>query len=349
MNFTLHAVEALQDWFHMHSDTPAQMNTDLGRITLLSPKIANEIRNDKRLSLSKWTAHGFHANIPGFEVFREGSSDSCIVQSVITKHRTKRSSGVTVPLIEETSLKHLHNFQQTIHLQEYILGLVSRISSRVFLGPELCRNEKWLHVTREFTITIFSAIMQLRRWPWPTCPVVNMIGPSCRRVRELIKEARRVIQPIINSRRKLRESESQATGFFDDANEWLENEANGRAYDLAISQMTLAMAAIHTTTDLASVLSAHGWQRTSLYKMKLLDCIIKKRNPLKSISSAPKHHLAQLVTASFRHLGFGYRQHACPGRFFAANETKVIFVELLLNLDLELPHGATPRSVKLSL
>ncbi|KAF5855174.1 hypothetical protein ETB97_009758 [Aspergillus alliaceus] len=231
MNFTLHAVEALQDWFHMHSDTPAQMNTDLGRITLLSPKIANEIRNDKRLSLSKWTAHGFHANIPGFEVFREGSSDSCIVQSVITKHRTKRSgdrtldrgdfTGIVGPVIHVT-LNDKPFTCKNIFLVSYLVFLRVSFWAQSFVAT---KNGSMLHE-------------------------MNMIGPSCRRVRELIKEARRVIQPIINSRRKLRESESQATGFFDDANEWLENEANGRAYDLAISQMTLAMAAIHTTTDL---------------------------------------------------------------------------------------------------
>lgn len=33
---------------------------------------------------------------------------------------------------------------------------------------------------------------------------------------------------------------------------------------------------------------------------------------------------------------FGYGNHACPGRFFAANEIKIILTEILLNWDFRL-------------
>lgn len=42
---------------------------------------------------------------------------------------------------------------------------------------------------------------------------------------------------------------------------------------------------------------------------------------------------AQLVSPSPAHLGFGYGKHACPGRFFAANEIKIVLCHILLKYD----------------
>lgn len=36
---------------------------------------------------------------------------------------------------------------------------------------------------------------------------------------------------------------------------------------------------------------------------------------------------------------FGYGKHACPGRFFAANEIKVIVINLLRKYDIETRQG----------
>lgn len=40
---------------------------------------------------------------------------------------------------------------------------------------------------------------------------------------------------------------------------------------------------------------------------------------------------------------FGYGRHACPGRFFAANEIKMIIAQVILNFDMKLPDGVTER------
>ncbi|KAK0609207.1 Cytochrome P450 monooxygenase pyr3, partial [Lasiodiplodia hormozganensis] len=51
----------------------------------------------------------------------------------------------------------------------------------------------------------------------------------------------------------------------------------------------------------------------------------------------------QLVTTSADHLGFGHGAHACPGRFFAANEAKVAFAFLLICYDWRFPVGVGER------
>ncbi len=52
---------------------------------------------------------------------------------------------------------------------------------------------------------------------------------------------------------------------------------------------------------------------------------------------------AHLVSTSVDHVGFGHGQQACPGRFFAASEIKIVFVYLLLSYDWKLPDGAVPK------
>lgn len=52
---------------------------------------------------------------------------------------------------------------------------------------------------------------------------------------------------------------------------------------------------------------------------------------------------SQFVSVSASSLTFGYGKHACPGRFFAANEIKMILATILLHYDIKLPDGVTER------
>ena len=50
---------------------------------------------------------------------------------------------------------------------------------------------------------------------------------------------------------------------------------------------------------------------------------------------------AQLVATSPDHLSFGHGMHACPGRFFAANEIKIALCHLLMKYDWKLAPGSS--------
>lgn len=49
------------------------------------------------------------------------------------------------------------------------------------------------------------------------------------------------------------------------------------------------------------------------------------------------------VTTNEQNLGFGYGKHSCPGRFFAANEIKMLLAKLLLEYDFKNDDGSTVR------
>ncbi|KAK7726335.1 hypothetical protein SLS57_003421 [Botryosphaeria dothidea] len=124
-----------------------------------------------------------------------------------------------------------------------------------------------------------------------------------------------------------------------------------------------------------------GWTKTALYKMKLMDSCLKesqRRHPMSasamigvptwpmnasgsSFYSDPDKfdghrflHLRedndmkwQFITTSTEHFGFGHGKQACPGRFFASNEIKVIVAHLLLMFDWRFAKGDEPKSLSL--
>ncbi|RSL91041.1 hypothetical protein CDV31_015562 [Fusarium ambrosium] len=302
------------DWFKKNPEKSMRLISDTGEITVLPPSRAQEIRNEKRLSFTAFTYHSMHAYIPGFDGFREGSGGTNLLQTVLTKDLTKLLNKITEPLAEETSLsledlltndKEFH----TMNLQETILKLVARISSRVFLGNELCRDEAWLRITREHTVTAFKAADELRMWPKISRKVIHWFLPGCRELRAQVLEAQQIITATLERRRKEKAellSQGKEPPKYNDAIEWFEQTSKGTVpYDPTAVQLVLSVAAIHTTTDLicqvliklaqnkdiikplrteiASVLSEEGWSKTSLFKMKLLDSVIKESQRMKPI------------------------------------------------------------------
>lgn len=47
----------------------------------------------------------------------------------------------------------------------------------------------------------------------------------------------------------------------------------------------------------------------------------------------------QLSSIGDSNINFGLGKHACPGRFFAGNEIKVVLAHLVLNYDIKLQEG----------
>ncbi|KAK7750294.1 hypothetical protein SLS62_007811 [Diatrype stigma] len=332
-----------------------------------------------------------------------------------------------------------------IPLRPAMLDVVARMSSRVFVGEELCRDEHWLRITKEYTVNLFLAFTEITAWPPRLRRFVAPWIPRCRALRQQYEAAAQVLAPVLQARRagqseleegKARREKKQQ--HYNDALEWAGQVATRRGaadYDVNKFQLTLSVAAIHTSTDLlvqtlidlaqhpafvprlraeiAAVLRKHGWTKLALYHMKLLDSCIKESQRLKPIgvgeSDTDYSHEALmrriveedfrlsnglllkkgnrihidtqrmrdpaiypdpdewdgarfaklraqpapgrwesaslLVSTSVDHLGFGHGEHACPGRFFAANEVKVALCHLLMKYDLALVPGTDVRPV----
>ncbi|KAF4999917.1 hypothetical protein FGRMN_2155 [Fusarium graminum] len=281
------------------------------------------------------------------------------------------------------------------------------MSSRVFMGESLCRDDEWVRTSSEYTVQAFNSGDILRTHPRWSRPFVHWFLPSY----------------WVLQRRKVIEAKARAQGKpspFDDSIAWFEKE--GSKCHPALTQISLTQVAIHTTTDLLmetlfniaqhpdlfqplreeiiQVLSTEGLKKAALQNLKLMDSVLKESQRLRPVllgvfrrlamaditlpngdiikkgerivcdtthmwnsdyykeatkfdayryvrareaSEHAQHAHPHLVSTSFDHMGFGHGNHACPGRFFAANELKIALCHMLLKYDWKLKDGVRPK------
>jgi len=196
------------------------------------------------------------------------------------------------------------------------MDLVARLSSRVFLGPELCRNSRWLEISKSYTIDSFIASYLMRLVPSLLRPVAYWFIPQCTALRKAVKDAHQLIDPEVQRRKAAVDSalaEGRKPPKVSDTIGWMHEVSRGRPVDYVAGQLSLTLAAIHTTTEITAqalmdicehpevadelrreimqVLGEHGWAKTSLYKLKLMDSFLKESQrctPLSSSNPYPK-------------------------------------------------------------
>lgn len=89
-------------------------------------------------------------------------------------------------------------------MKQCILDLVSRLSSRVFLGDEICRNEDWLKITKEYTVDSFKAVTKMAIVPSAFKFLLRWFSQDCKCVRLEFNKACDIITPVIERRRALK-------------------------------------------------------------------------------------------------------------------------------------------------
>ncbi|KKY30710.1 putative cytochrome p450 monooxygenase [Diaporthe ampelina] len=196
-----------------------------------------EVDREELVSLTRWAYKYFHANISGFEAFLEGANDNQFVRNVILKFlTTKNLAKVTEPLKDEVNLAISDLFTDS-------------------KGEPLCRDEAWLELATQYATTGWNAANELRDWPKPLRPLVHWFLPLCTKARAQVKEARAIIGPHAEERRRLRAQGHK----FNDALEWFEEASKGDAVS--------------------------GLTQKGLYQMKFVDSFIKECQRMKPIHS----------------------------------------------------------------
>lgn len=169
---------------------------------------------------------------------------------------------------------------------------IARMSSAVFSGSDLSRDPEWQNLIITYTINTFMSVRALRSYPSFLHPLARWLLPECRKCQAQVRQARKLLHPIIQSR----------TGS-DDTFQWLTDVAAGRPFDQAAAQLAFAVSALHTTTELLKqtlldicmhpdlvqpirdevkkAVSQHGWTTAGLFNMQILDSVIKESQRLK--------------------------------------------------------------------
>ncbi|KFH47342.1 Ent-kaurene oxidase-like protein [Hapsidospora chrysogenum ATCC 11550] len=313
-----------------------------------------------------------------------------------------------------------------VHINDVTIGIVARISARVFVGPDLCRDTKWLHTSIHFTKSLGMTRNLLRLFPAALRPVAARLLPSYWRIYSNLSAAQRMICPIIRERRAA-EASNPDYEKPNDFLQWMMDEARpgeDHPNDIAHRQLLVSLASIHTTSmqvshfiydicshpeyfepireEIVSVLREDGgFKKPTLNKLRKMDSFLKESqrlNPpltmsfqrvvrktltlkdgttfpagthfamasdaishdpaclpgggdpevfdpfryarLREDKSRPENaNRYQFATTDSASLHFGHGIFACPGRFFASNEIKLILCHLLMQYDFKFPDG----------
>lgn len=151
-----------------------------------------------------------------------------------------------------------------------------------------------------------AGAQELRLWPVVLRPIVHWFLPSCRALRKDLASCRRIVQPVLEQRKldkQKRVSQGLKPEEYTDTMEWSEQVANGRPYDAAAVQIMLAIVGGHTMADgfsqilydlcdqpqlvedlrkeIVSVMGQGEWSKSSVYRLKLLDSVMKESQRLK--------------------------------------------------------------------
>ncbi|KAJ1324861.1 cytochrome P450 monooxygenase 2 [Microdochium nivale] len=421
--FENNAPEIMKRGRAQYNDNPYTISTSEGYVTVLSPELGHALRSEQSLHFMHTIADSMHSHLSGFEPFRAGDLNEAILQNVARKQLTKSLSHITEPLSTEACFAIDHNFGsstawRSIKPYDSLLDVIARISSLIFLGPELCRDEEWLNITKSYTLNCVIAGQELRRYPmWMRRFANAWLLPRGPILRQQMADANRLINRVREERRRERQYRGgkAADDYVPNAIDWFEEESAGAPYEAGRLQVMLSTVAIHTTTDLltetmlriaqdpefleeiraeikSSLLAEGAWTKTALFNLKLVDSALKEAQRMRPINHAtmarkvmaptpipgtdyilPKGaqtvvstHLrfdpdiyeqphkyngrrfadmrasgetklpVHLVSTGPTSLSFGHGNHACPGRFFAANELKVALCHLLIKYDWEL-------------
>ncbi|KAH8839115.1 hypothetical protein MCOR27_010477 [Pyricularia oryzae] len=240
------------------TNKPFQVITDTTTKIFLPAEYTEEVKGIKELSFGKGLSIELFGGYRGFEaVAALGDDESNIIQTVsrlkITtslKYLTDEISDEASAALQEQLGDNIQEWQEA-SVKPIVRNLNARLSARVFVGPELCRNKAWLDVSTSYAAQCGVAAFKLQAWPrvlqWP----VSLFLPECRVLRRMAADARRILAPIASNRSDKPVDPKHRGG---DTILWIQ-EAVSKAkmshkYSVADFQLGLSLAAIHTTTEL---------------------------------------------------------------------------------------------------
>ncbi|KAL0938403.1 cytochrome p450 [Colletotrichum truncatum] len=437
-HFMTHAWDLFRAGSRMFPDKTWRVTSDSGELIVVPHKFADELRQNEEV----------FDRTPSIENLLETRYTGVSVTSPLLTHIVKadltRNLGrINQKLSAEVQRTITAELPDTgvwtpVNIIDVLQRVVAIVSGFVFMGPELCRDEGYIHSAINFTMDVGNASLALKRWPVTLRPFMQYKIPELRTLREHKRRAIEFLRPIVRERKRLRDlarsgDKDAQLRLPDDVLQWAINKADEFGMDndeeLAFLQLELSLGAIHTTTNTAAhiiydlvghcpevipELRDEIRQQTDaqmgvtmsvqgLYQMKLLDSVMResqrmspgvphrfirrmKRNfVLSDGTKLPKHAMVavnvldtftkqayvgpdpehynpyrfvdwrmnrqpdplgmesgkeaayQFVSVTRENMWFGWGKHACPGRFFAANEIKLILASLLLDYDMKMP------------
>ena len=303
-------------------DGPFQVLAGTGPKVVLPNRYAEEVKNCAALSLTASTSKDFFIKYPGFEGPRTLTSGTDLIQNTIRTALNRSLGELVEDLADEAGdaiaqVFGLDEQWHTVTIWPAMLSTVAQMASRAFLGKQLCRDQRWLEIAKNYTNDAFAASMELRKVPALLRPIVFRFLPHCTKCRRHYKDATRLIAAELEQR-KLAAQMAYRVGEKppkkEDAIAWFVDVAKEQSetIDLVAAQLGLTIAAMLAPTDSmcqvlqdlcehpelfqplreeeAKAVGEHGWTQDALSRLELMDSLLKESQRLnRSIGMSMTH------------------------------------------------------------
>ncbi|OOQ86347.1 putative cytochrome P450 [Penicillium brasilianum] len=226
-----------------------------GDLVVLSTKYAEELRQLPASTLNALEAT-FSDHVGGYTTIL---ADSHLHTETIQKKLTPAIGRLIPQIISEldyafkVELPDCDENLVAINSYEVFLRIVTRVGARIFIGDDLCREEKWLKASIDYTKNIFLTIALLRPFPDFLHPIVGRMLPSSRSLdRQLVHIKDQVLGPLIEKRRRMEAGSNPSYKKPDDFLQWMmdlaKTEKESHPHNLAHRLLGItSMAVVHTS------------------------------------------------------------------------------------------------------
>lgn len=287
-------------------NSPITLSTPSGPLFILPARLIDWVRANPDLDHQELVFRQYFGNFPGFEANKIMHDDPDHLVINLVKKKLSQN-GRLVPILSRhisEALDELWTEDEDWHLIEWYgstMGLISRAAGAVFAGEKLSRDGEWQRMTMRYATGFFSAAFELMRWPGWMRPVVHWFLPGARDCRKLMRDVRRVMREEVKRRERERIEGKGEEEYFD-AVRWSEELAGRKKVDHGAVQLSLAMAALHTTSsalrqvlldlcehdelveplreEVREAVKDHGVTSAAVAKMHLLDSVMKESQRL---------------------------------------------------------------------
>nr|Q9C449.1 RecName: Full=Cytochrome P450 monooxygenase paxP; AltName: Full=Paxilline synthesis protein P [Penicillium paxilli]AAK11528.1 PaxP [Penicillium paxilli] len=253
--FNSHAPTVIYKGYEKFKTSAFKVVKPDGDLVVLSTRYAEELRQMPSTTLNALEAT-FTDHVGGYTTIL---TDSHLHTETIQKKLTPAIGRLIPRMISE--LDHAFEVEfptcddqfASINPYTVFLRLVARVGARIFIGDELCREEKWLQASIDYTKNIFLTIALMRPMPGFLHPIVGRILPSSRSLKDQLSYIQQdLLGPVIKERRRLEASSDSEYKKPDDFLQWMmdlaqnENESHPDNLSHRLLGIT-SMAVVHTS------------------------------------------------------------------------------------------------------
>lgn len=149
-----------------------------------------------------------------------------------------------------------------VNVRSMINRVVAKVSSRAFIGPDLCRDEEWIRISIDFTQVAVGAMFAIKKWHPLLRPFVYRFIPECQRAAKYMTDAKKIVGPMLKSRLRAETDGSKWYQKPDDIFQWFMDKAS-KAQRTDVGYMTKEM----VTMNFAALNTAANNITQNLYEL----------------------------------------------------------------------------------